>query len=74
MLVFVGLIGFLGWALAALSITALVLGVLPLLSTGKATAPKTGEKPVDNVRLYCSTCGAHSNFLPVQRKEPPHHR
>lgn len=64
MLFAICLVAFLGWSIAALSITALVLGVLPLLSTEKATAPKTGEKPVDTGRLQCLTCGSHL-FAPV---------
>lgn len=76
MLFVVALVAFLGWSIAALSITALVLGVLPLLSPGKATAPKTVEKPVDSARLECLTCGSHL-FAPVvidltqHSEEPP---
>ena len=61
-LIVIALVAILGWSIAALSITALWLSVLPLLSPEKATAPTTGEKPVGNVRMACSTCGAHRVF------------
>lgn len=60
MLLVIALVALLGWSIACLSIIALCVGVFPLLSTEKATAPKTGEKPVDNDRLACSTCGSHA--------------
>jgi hypothetical protein len=48
------------WAvIAGLSITALVFGVFPLLSTKKAKDAKTVEKPVDFGRVECSVCGSH---------------
>lgn len=77
MLFCIALVALLGWSLAALSTTALWIGVLPLLSTEKATAPQTVEKPVDSHRLECLTCGSHL-FAPVivdltrHEQEPPH--
>ena len=60
MLVVIALVAFLGWSIAALSITALVLGVLPLLSTGTDNSAKDVEKPVDHGRVACSVCGSHA--------------
>ena len=72
MLFVIALIALLGWSIAVLSITALVLGVLPLLSTDSSRAPKTGEKPVDKRRVACTVCGAHT-FLPVPQNHPSEH-
>lgn len=62
MALLMGLVAFLGWSIAALSITALWISVSALISTGEFTLPQTGEKPVGNVRLACSVCGAHRIF------------
>ena len=70
MLLIVALVAILGWSIAALSITALLIGVLPLLSTGQAKAAKDGENHVDIVRMSCSVCGSHA-FQPIERRHSP---
>lgn len=70
MLLVIALVALLGWSIAVLSITALCIGVLPLLSTEKAKAPRTGEKPVHRTRLACMTCGSHL-YGPVYEGDSP---
>lgn len=64
MLLILAFLGLLSWCLAAVSITAVVLGVLPTLSTGKRKGARTVEKPVDIRRWECTVCGAHA-FRPL---------
>jgi hypothetical protein len=58
------------WAIAALSITALSIGVLLHLPTEKAKAPRTVENPVDTLRGACDVCGAHRTFTEVKYRKP----
>lgn len=45
-------------ALAAVSTTALAVGVLWRLSTENENSAKTVEKPVETFRAACTVCGA----------------
>ena len=54
---------------AVLSSTLVSVGVLRWISTEKATAPKTGDNPVEK-RMACRVCGAHA-LVELPNAEPP---